>query len=67
MKMTINGDKLMIECDISGPGRPCTSGKTIVLDSSHGNKQVGDTGIMVGVNVYRYRRQDESLDSWAMD
>lgn len=56
MKMTQNGPILTIEVDLSEPGEPSATGKTMVLASSRGNVPVpGAPDVFVGLNVYRKR------------
>jgi len=45
---------LTIVIDLSGKGVPSGSGKTMVLATSRGNKEIGNTGTFLGLNVYRY-------------
>ena len=54
-KITVKGKVMTIEVDLSEPGEPSASGKTLVIASTHGN-QVLDTDsgpVSVGLNVYR--------------
>jgi hypothetical protein len=50
-----NGDKLLIEVDLTAEGTPSKSGNSIVIASTHGNIIVStDSGpVTVGLNVYR--------------
>lgn len=54
-KVTVKGNKMTIEIDLSGKGTPSASGKTLVIASTHGNKPFAtDSGeVVVGLNVYR--------------
>ena len=56
----INGKKLIITCDISEPGTPSASGKSMVVASTGGNIQVPGTAdeksgvlLKLGLNLYR--------------
>ena len=49
----VEGDKLMIEVDLSVDTEPSGSGKTLIIATTKGNKQVHD-GVFAGLNVYRY-------------
>ena len=52
--MKTSGDKLTITVDLSKDAGPSKSGKSIVIASTQGNKQVkGHDGVFVGLNVYR--------------
>jgi hypothetical protein len=48
---TKNG-KLVITIDLSQPGEPSASGKSLVVASTSGNQPVGD-GLFLGVNLYK--------------
>jgi hypothetical protein len=54
-KITVKGQTMTIEVDLSAEGEPSKSGKTTVLSSTRGNRTVktesGD--VVVGLNVYR--------------
>jgi hypothetical protein len=54
-KITVKGQTMTIEVDLSTEGEPSKSGKTTVLSSTRGNRTVktesGD--VVVGLNVYR--------------
>lgn len=54
-KITASGTTLTIVVDLSGPGAPSASGKTLVLASTRGNRKVKtDVGeVMVGLNVFK--------------
>jgi hypothetical protein len=61
MDMTIKGDKLIIEVDISAKavkaGHESKSGKNIVLATTSGNVPVnGRSDIIVGLNVYTRKK-----------
>ncbi len=52
-KITVNGTKMVIEVDLSNPGSPSASGKTLVVSSTHGNVKIMANGkeYLVGLNV----------------
>ncbi len=50
---TVNGDKLVLEIDLSADTEPSASGKTLIVASSRGNKRVTDE-VFIGVNCYKY-------------
>ena len=58
MKATIQGDKLVIEIEITDP-RPSASGKTLVIATSGGNKATTATiqgkPVIIGLNAYIQR------------
>jgi hypothetical protein len=50
----VEGNKLVIEVDLTKELRPSSSGKTILIASSEGNANVpGHEGVKFGLNVYR--------------
>ena len=55
MKVEIKDGKLIIEIDLQEP-TPSTSGKTLVVASSHGNQQttamLDGQPIVIGLNAY---------------
>jgi len=50
----INGDKLIIEVDLTKDFGPSKSGKTITIASSRGNQKIEGTNDILGLNVYKY-------------
>lgn len=53
-EMKIEGDKLLIEIDLTQDFGPSKSGRTIIIASTQGNVDVRD-GIKIGVNCYKGR------------
>jgi hypothetical protein len=53
VKCTIKNNKLTIEVDLSIEGKPSTSGKSLVLASTHGNVKLENSDVTVGLNVYK--------------
>lgn len=54
VKMFVDGSKLLIEVDLSQDFGLSSSGKSICIASSEGNKAVPNTDdIKIGLNVYR--------------
>jgi hypothetical protein len=50
----VEGNKLVIEVDLTKEIGPSSSGKTILIASSEGNANVpGHEGVKFGLNVYR--------------
>ena len=54
VKFEVKGSTLTITIDLSVPGTADRSGKSTVLASTRGNKQVQE-GVFMGVNVYKKR------------
>lgn len=52
IEQSINGDILTLKIDLSKRGNKSTSGKTIRIASSEGNKRIKGTEIFFGLNVY---------------
>jgi hypothetical protein len=52
IEYSIDGNKLTMVVDLSKDFGPSASGKTIIIASSEGNKDVGD--VKVGLNIYKY-------------
>jgi len=54
LKITIDpsGKKATLVIDLTVKGKPSASGKTIVIASSRGNQPLGETGYMIGLNVF---------------
>ena len=54
VEMLIDGNILTIKVDLSKEFGPSTSGKSIVIASSEGNKSVhGKEAVKIGLNVYK--------------
>lgn len=50
----IKGNILTIKIDISQKGETSTSGKSVVIASTKGNKQIdAKTGLVLGLNLYK--------------
>lgn len=45
---------LTIVVDLSGKGTPSRTGKTMVVATTRGNRQINGDGTFLGLNVYRY-------------
>ncbi len=56
MTAKVVGNKLVIEIPLNSAPVPSTSGKTLVVASTHGNKvteaQVNGRNIVIGLNAY---------------
>ena len=53
VKMTRDGNKLIIEVDMNQDLGPSSSGKTRVIASTRGNAKVPESDAMIGLNVYK--------------
>ncbi len=53
VKMTLNGDILTIEVDLKQDFGKSSSGKSIVIATTEGNKPVGKDDIKIGLNIYK--------------
>lgn len=60
LSASIEGECLVIRVPLNSKPTPSASGKTLVVASSHGNKQteveVQGKPVFVGVNAYIYNR-----------
>jgi ABC-type polar amino acid transport system ATPase subunit len=55
--MRVEGNKLVIEVDLTQDLGPSKSGKTTMIATTEGNANVpGHEGVKVGLNVYRARK-----------
>jgi len=54
-KITIKGQTMIIEIDLSAEGELSKSGKSCVISSTRGNKKIQTPAgeIVVGLNVYK--------------
>ncbi len=60
IQMRREGDKLVIEIDLSKDFGPSASGKTLIVASTRGNAPVPEAeGTMIGVNCFRYTTPKE--------
>lgn len=54
VEVRIEGNKLILEVDLTKEFGPSSSGKTIIVASSEGNAPVPDhPGIQMGLNVFK--------------
>jgi hypothetical protein len=53
VSVEVNGDEMVITIDLSADTEPSASGKTLIVASTGGNKQVADNTFL-GLNAYRY-------------
>lgn len=53
VKMTLDGDKLLVEIDLSKRLGESSTGKTIIVATTGGNVPVPDAaGVSIGINCY---------------
>jgi hypothetical protein len=58
--ITTKGNKVIIELEIDPAGKPSSSGKTIVVGGTGGNKKVtmdDGTEVFVGANAYKKKAE----------
>lgn len=53
IKTKIDGNKLIIEVDLTKKGAASKSGKSVVIATTSGNVDAGKDGIKFGLNVYK--------------
>ncbi|MGI5927008.1 MAG: hypothetical protein ACOX8A_07495 [Thermacetogeniaceae bacterium] len=55
-KATVTGDTLHLEIDLARDLGPSKSGKTMMIATTSGNKEIpGTDGAIIGLNIYRKR------------
>ena len=54
VKVEVKGNVLHIRVKLDAKTKPSASGKTLIIASSKGNKDIGD-GIIMGLNIYKYK------------
>ena len=52
VRVTIEGDEAVIRVKLSERLGLSASGKTTIVASTEGNKPLGDTGVILGLNAY---------------
>lgn len=53
VNVTVKGSIATIVIDLSKDFGKSASGKSTIVASTHGNVQMGDTGVTLGLNAYR--------------
>ena len=53
VKYEIKGNILTIKVKLDAKTKPSASGKTLIIASSKGNKDIGG-GVTMGLNIYKY-------------
>ena len=53
VKTEVKGNILTIKIKLDAKTKPSASGKTLIIASTKGNKDIGN-GISLGVNCYKY-------------
>lgn len=54
IKVEVKGNILTIKVKLDAKTKPSASGKTLIIASSQGNKDIGD-GVVMGLNIYKYK------------
>jgi len=58
VKMEVKDNKLIIEIDLAEEFGPSKSGKTITVASTRGNHRVEGTDVIIGLNAYKYPKNE---------
>ena len=62
IKVTIEGDELVLRAPIPAKLTPSVSGKTLIVASSYGNQETGvkveGRNVVIGFNAYIYPERD---------
>lgn len=53
IKTEVKGNILTIKVKLDAKTKPSASGKTLIIASSKGNKDIGN-GVTMGLNIYKY-------------
>lgn len=53
VEVKVVGDILTLTIDLSQNFGPTASGKSVTIASSVGNYKLADTGIVIGLNIYK--------------
>ncbi len=56
IEMKLEGNIATLKIDTTKEYGSSASGKSIIVASSRGNKQVEDTGVFIGINVYKLKK-----------
>ncbi len=54
IKTEVKGNILTIKVKLDAKTKPSASGKTLIIASSKGNKEITD-GVIMGLNIYKYK------------
>ena len=54
LKTEVKGNILTIKIKLDAKTKPSASGKTDIIASTQGNKDIGD-GVILGINCYRFK------------
>lgn len=52
IEAVVDGDTLTLRIKLSERLGPSASGKTTIVATTSGNKPIGDTGVIIGLNAY---------------
>ena len=56
IKTEVKGNILTIKVKLDAKTKPSASGKTLIIASSKGNKQIdGTDGVIMGLNIYKFK------------
>ena len=58
VKWEVKDNKLIVEIDLTKEFRPSKFGKTITFASTYGNQKVEGTDVIIGLNVYKYPKNE---------
>ena len=50
----VKDGKAVITIDLNKEFGPSRTGKTIIVASTHGNQPIGDNGVRLGLNAYKF-------------
>lgn len=54
VECVVKGTTVTITIDLTADHGESGSGKSRIVTSTRGNKEIGDTGVFLGVNAFRY-------------
>ncbi len=52
VRVEVKGDEAIIMINLKHRGRPSSSGKSIIVASTEGNKTIPGTEVVLGLNAY---------------
>ena len=55
--IAVKGKTIIIKIDKTKTFGPSKSGKTITIASTQGNKEIAGTGIVLGLNCYKFPKE----------
>jgi len=63
--MELRGSILKLSVDLSKDCGPSSTGKTTIVASTSGNKAIGSTGVMLGLNMFSYKKAKITAEALA--